>query len=140
MKFKKVASNDKRIKAYTDMLADLDCEFDSVLDSTISIKRKDFFYNIDIEREDSDYIGFSYSMALNENADKTKWLELSNYVNSTFKLVKCYFIDDDEFQSVMLSCEMFIYSDSEFKKCYEFAFGAIDHALSEIYQKFSEAL
>lgn len=85
--------------------------------------------------EDS-YIGINFAMAVDEPVDNAKRIAAVNYINSEYKVLKCYYADI----SLILSSEAFLGTESGFLEFFNYSISAIRGAYLELEEKYPGAL
>lgn len=123
-------------KKYQALLVGLDYVIDDVDDGVIYFKSNDFIYSLIFEGDNNGFVGFSFSVAVGDVDYKVGQQEVERYVNSTFKIMKCFYDD----AGVVLSCEGFAVEDEEFKRLAKFSVASMSYAYAELCEKFPDAV
>lgn len=123
-------------KKYELLLLGLGYEIDGVEESVIYFKAGELIYSLVFEGNNDGFVGVSLSVAIDDDSNKSGQQEVERYINSTFKIMKCFY---DE-AGLVLSCEGFAVSDEEFKRLAKFAVASMSYAYSELCVKFPSAV
>lgn len=123
-------------KKFQSLLSELGYEIDGVEDGNIYFKESDFIYGLFFEGDNNNFVGFNFSVAVDDHDNKSGQQEVERFINSTFKIMKCFYDD----AGLVLSCEGFAVNDDEFKRLAKFAVASMSYAYSELYQKFPSAV
>ena len=82
------------------------------------------------------FVSVSLRVGVDSSISLDKQVEVERYVNSEFKLVKCYYEDG----AIVLACEGFDTGLDECRSFIEYAVTATDYAFNDVSEKFPDSV
>ncbi|MBT2295715.1 hypothetical protein [Pseudomonas fluorescens] len=123
-------------KKFRSLLASLNYDIDEVEDGVIYFKSENFIYRLIFEGGNNGFVGFGFSVAIDEVDNNVGQQEVERYINSTYKIMKCFYDD----AGLVLSCEGFAINDEEFIRLAKFSVASMSYAYAELCEKFPSAV
>jgi hypothetical protein len=123
-------------KKYKLLLEELSFDVEEVDDGVIYFQSNELYYSLIFEGGNDGFVGFAFSVAVDDADNKLGQVEVERYVNSTYKIMKCFYDD----AGLVLSCEGFAINDEEFKRLAKFAVSSMSFAYPELCEKFPDAV
>lgn len=112
-------------------------KFDEEMTNTIFFTdANDIIFGVSISSGDDRYISVHFAMAVEEPVDNVKRFAAVNFVNSEYKVLKCYYRDI----SLILTCEFFASTEKDFSDYFKYSVGSILKAYFELEAKYPGAL
>lgn len=126
-----------RKEAIKNIVLGVGFKFDEEIRNTLFFTdQNDLIYGVGVGAGEDGFISVNFAVAADEPVDNAKRVAALNFVNSEYKVLKCYYQDI----SLVLASEFFASTEKDFSECFKYSISAILKAYSELEEKHPGAL
>lgn len=133
----KKKSSEYPIKRYVDLCESLGYQIDEIEEDGIYFfAPSGFMYYLTREESGAHFVAVSLRVGVPDSVPIDKQVEVERYINSEFKLVKCYYDEG----AIALTCEGFDTGIEECRDFLEYSVSAVTYAFSDLSNKFPDSV
>jgi hypothetical protein len=132
-----MSSKKTSLDKYKASLVEAGCEIEKIYDDNeLGFVAQGLNYILRVDKDDDGFVEIILPYELDGASDFSKRYEVCNHIAMTYKLVKCFYVDEGLF----VSLESFVKSAEDFKRTLEYSMRSLNVAYSDVATKFPDGV
>ncbi|VVP63122.1 hypothetical protein PS907_00169 [Pseudomonas fluorescens] len=132
-----MATKKSSLTKYKASLVEASCEIDQIYnDYELGFVHEKLNYILRVDKDDDGFVEIILPYELDGEPDFSKRYEVCNHIAKTYKLVKCFYVED----GVYVSVETFVKSVEDFKRVLQYSLISLDVAYTDAVTNFPDGV